>query len=241
MTAALARKRLALNTSRPDFVTPTKNYNDKKGALTDREWEINMLIIAFAASETTASALTAILRELLQSRGVLHRLTQEIRSTFPNEEAITMSSTKNLAYLNAVIDEGLRLDAPVVIGTPRLTPAAGSMVCNRWVSGGTYVAYNQFPANRQSYNYSSPNSFIPERFIEPRKSDDMSGFQPFGIGRHSCLGMKLAYAEMRVVLARLVWGFDLKLADNGDKWDWGRQNTHIFWVSHKFMHVAEEC
>lgn len=231
MTAAKARKRLALDTTRPDFVTPTKNYNDKKGALTDRQWEINMLIIAFAASETTASALTAILRELLQSRGVLHRLTQEVRSTFAQEEDITIATTKNLTYLNAVINEGLRLDPPVVVGVPRLTPVPGSMICDRWVSSGTYVAYNQFAASRQSYNYSSPNSFIPERFIEPRKGDDMRGFQPFGTGRHSCLGMKLAYSEMRVVLARLIWGFDMKLGDSQDRWDWGVQNTYMFWVS----------
>ncbi|OAL02314.1 cytochrome P450 [Phaeosphaeriaceae sp. SRC1lsM3a] len=229
MTAAIARKRLAIDTSRPDFVTPTKAYNEKKNAFTDREWEINMLVIAFAASETAASALTAIVRELLQSRGVLHRLTQELRSTFADEKDITIASTKNLTYLNAVINEGLRLDPPVVIGVPRITPAPGSMVCDRWVSGGTYVAYNQFAANRQSYNYSSPNSFIPERFIEPREGDDMRGFQPFGIGRHSCLGMKLAYAEMRLILARLVWCFDMSLGDAKDRWDWGVQKTYMLW------------
>ncbi|KAH7412332.1 cytochrome P450 [Phaeosphaeria sp. MPI-PUGE-AT-0046c] len=231
MTAAIARKRLAIDTSRPDFVTPTKAYNEKKNAFTDREWELNMLVIAFAASETAASALTAMVRELLQSRGVLHRLTQELRSTFTQEEDITSASTKNLPYLNAVINEGLRLDPPVVVGVPRITPHPGSMVCNRWVSGGTYVAYNQFAANRQSYNYSSPNSFLPERFIEQRKGDDMHGFQPFGTGRHSCPGMKLAYSEMRLVLARLVWGFDMKLGDTKDRWDWGAQKSYMLWVS----------
>jgi cytochrome P450 len=58
----------------------------------------------------------------------------------------------------------------------------------------------------------------------------MTAFQPFAIGRHSCIGMKLAYAELRYILARLLFAFDISLADPTDKWDWGEQETHIFWV-----------
>jgi cytochrome P450 len=232
ISSAKARKRLALDTNRPDFVTPTKKYNDHKGVLTPKEWEINMLVIAFAASETTASALTAIVRELVQHKGVLHRLQQEIRHTFEHEKDIAIASTGNLTYLNAVINEGLRLDPPVVIGVPRVAPVNGAMVCNRWVPGGTYVSYNQFAANRQSYNFRHPNSFIPERFLDPGlKGDNMASFQPFQMGRHVCIGAKLAYAEMRVVLARLLWSFDLKLVEDRDRWDWGEQKTYILWVS----------
>ena len=28
----------------------------------------------------------------------------------------------------------------------------------------------------------------------------------------------MAYAEIRLVLAKLIWNFDLELADNSDKW-----------------------
>jgi cytochrome P450 len=45
--------------------------------------------------------------------------------------------------------------------------------------------------------------------------------------------MKFAWAEMRVVLARLLWAFDITLKDEKDRWDWGTQDTFIFWVSGK--------
>jgi cytochrome P450 len=232
LSSAKTRQRLALDTNRPDYITPAKKYSDQKGVLAPKEWETNMLVIAFAASETTASALTAIVRELAQHKGALHRLQQEIRHTFKDEKDITIASTGNLTYLNAVIQEGLRLDPPVVIGVPRVAPVKGAMVCNRWVPGGTYVTYNQFAANRQTYNFRYPNSFIPERFLDPGlKGDNMASFQPFQMGRHVCIGVKLAYAEMRVILARLLWSFDIKLAEEGDRWDWGEQQTYIFWVS----------
>ncbi|KAF2846535.1 cytochrome P450 [Plenodomus tracheiphilus IPT5] len=199
---------------------------------TDGEWGINLLIIAFAASETTASTLTAITRELVQHKGALHRLTHEIREAFTTESDITVMSTANLDYLNAVINEGMRLDPAVVIGVPRVVPEGGDTVCGKWLPGGTYVTFNQFSAYRQAYNFRNPNSFIPERFLDKGKDagDDMSAFQPFQLGRHTCIGLKVAYSEMRVVLARLLCSFDLQLADENDRWDWGKQNTYILWV-----------
>jgi cytochrome P450 len=232
MSVLKARDRLALTTTRPDFVTPTQAYLRQKGTDFNKgEWEINMLVIAFAASETTASALTAMFRELVQHKGVLHRLSSEIRSTFDSEEDITIASTTDLPYLNAVINETLRLDPPVVLGVPRVVPPDGALVCSKFVPGGTYVAYNQYSANRQSYNFHLPNTFLPERFLEKNGGDDMRGFQPFGMGRNVCIGMKLAMAEMRVTVARVVWGFDVGLEGDGDVWDWGGQRTYILWVS----------
>ncbi|CAN9142059.1 unnamed protein product [Alternaria alternata] len=225
-----AQKRIALNVERPDWVTPTKKYSDQKDHFTDAEWGINLLVIAFAGSETTASALTAIVRMLLQHRGVLHRLTAEIRDNFQNESDMTVASTSNLPYLNAVINEGMRLGPPNAIGVPRIAPKGGDTVCDQWVPEGTYVTYNQYSAYRQPYNFRNPNSFIPERFLHSKpEHDNMAAFAPFMVGRHSCIGAKVAYNEMRLILARLLWSFNIRLKDDLDRWDWGEQCTYLLW------------
>lgn len=136
MSSAMAQKRLAMDTNRPDFVTLTKANADAKGSIKGKEWDINLMIMVFAGSETLASSLTAIFRELVQHPGALERLTTEIRSEYAADEDITVASTTHLAYLNAVINEGLRLDPPPVITPPRLVPKGGDMVCNRFVPGG---------------------------------------------------------------------------------------------------------
>jgi cytochrome P450 len=59
----------------------------------------------------------------------------------------------------------------------------------------------------------------------------MALFQPFQIGRHNCIGMRVAQMEMRLTLSRLLWAFDVKLADASDRWDWGDQCTYALWVS----------
>ena len=38
--------------------------------------------------------------------------------------------------------------------------------------------------------------------------DQLSASKPFSIGFHSCLGRPLAWVELRLVLARLLWAFD---------------------------------
>ncbi|RMZ67698.1 cytochrome P450 [Pyrenophora seminiperda CCB06] len=215
---------------RKDWVTPTKKYIEAKGdAWTEKEWGINLLVVAFAGSETTASALTAIVRMLLQNKDVLHRLTEEIRGKFKKEEDIGVKSTGDLEYLNACVDEGLRLCPPVVIGIPRVVPKGGG-----YGGGGTYVTFNQFSAYRQSYNFPSPNDYLPERFLPPSPTTTIPPanptiFHPFQLGRHQCIGQKTAMLEMRLVLARLLWTFDIRLKDEEDVWDWGEQATYILW------------
>ena len=140
MSSAMAQKRIAMDVDRPDFVTSTKRYAEAKGGIQGKEWDINLMIFVFASSETLASALTAIFRELVQNPGVLHRLKTELHSTFSSEKEISITSTTHLPYLNAVINEGLRLDPPTVVSPPRIVPPGGDKVCNRFVPAGVRQA-----------------------------------------------------------------------------------------------------
>ena len=38
-----------------------------------------------------------------------------------------------------------------------------------------------------------------------------SAFTPFGLGRTSCIGKYLAYQEMSLVIARMIWLFDMRI------------------------------
>jgi len=64
--------------------------------------------------------------------------------------------------------------------------------------------------------------------------DNLAVFQPFLVGRHMCIGHKFAWAEMRLVLARLLYAFDMSLAGSTVD-DWEQQKTFIFWEKEPLM------
>lgn len=68
--------------------------------------------------------------------------------------------------------------------------------------------------------FSKPFEFHPERWLgDPAfKNDRFEALKPFHIGPRNCLGMNLAYAEMKMILARVIWNFDLQLAPESQHW-----------------------
>lgn len=82
-------------------------------------------------------------------------------------------------------------------------------------------------------NFSNPDKFVPERFLSSRgeasPGDNLAAFNPFLVGRHMCIGYRFAWAEMRLILARLLYTFDISWGATPNINDWGEQQTFIFW------------
>lgn len=79
-------------------------------------------------------------------------------------------------------------------------------------------------------HFKDPFVFHPERWLgDPAfASDRKEAFQPFHVGPRNCLGRNLAYIEMRLVLARVLWNFDLRIAE--DSLDWmKKQRVYNLW------------
>lgn len=127
--------RLQAKTEREDFVSHLLTENAGK-KITKPEIEANMNIIIIAGSETTATAMTGITNYLIKSPLVYDKLVAEIRTRYKAEEEMTFSSLQKATYLNAVIDEGMRMAPSVATGAPRLVPEGGDYVCGHWLPGG---------------------------------------------------------------------------------------------------------
>ena len=112
---------------RNDFITFVQRYNDEKG-MSVPEIEATFRVLVVAGSETTATALSGIMMHLLQNRGACDALSKEIQESFAHESEICAERVSDLGYLNAVIEEGLRLCPPVALGMPRVVPPGGAEV-----------------------------------------------------------------------------------------------------------------
>ena len=99
------------------------------------------------------------------------------------------------------------------------------------MSHQTIVSVHQWSLFRSDKKFHRPNEFLPERWLSTSKTDstspffkdDLAAVQAFSVGIWSCIGKQLAYGELRVVLARMVWNFDLSVAVGGRDVDWTKQ------------------
>ncbi|KAH6608284.1 hypothetical protein Trco_004597, partial [Trichoderma cornu-damae] len=225
LSAMKVKKRLETGSNRPDFITSmTAKRNGT--SLTFEELTSNATILIIAGSETTATVLSAAAYFLGLYSEVQAKLAQEVRSAFRSAEDITITSVQHLPYMLAVLDEVMRLYPPVAGGQPRLTAKGGAMIAGQY----TIVEVWQWALNHSPNLWKQPEDFIPERWLgDPKfENDKRSAFQPFSTGPRNCVGKNLAYSEMRLILARVMMEYDIKLAEGTEGWD-KRSKTFVLW------------
>ncbi|KAI0385322.1 putative cytochrome P450 [Hypomontagnella monticulosa] len=221
-TREMVRTRLAMEKQRDDLF---------EGIIKKREeWNIsfeklsaNAFILVLAGSETTATTLSGATYLLLTHPDILEKLQKEVRSSFNSTDEITISSVGKLTYMLAVLNESLRLYPPVTSGLVRQVPGSGEQIAGQFVAGGTFVEVQQWSMNHSKDNWKDPWKFDPERFLNTpeeaaKQGNLLESLQSFNVGPRNCIGRNLAYAEMRLILARIIYEFDMKPTDESHGW-----------------------
>jgi len=201
--------RIRAKTDRKDFVSAVME-NDKDVHLTDEQMISLFNTLVLAGSETTATALTGVTSLLAENRDKLAKVTKEVRDTFKTEDEITIITANSLKYMNAVLMEAIRIFPPVPGGGPRLTKG-DEEIAGHFVPKGTIVFYHQYSSYHTERNFKDPEEYVPERWLDDERyaNDNKTAFRPFLSGPRNCIGINLANTEMRLILARILWNFDL--------------------------------
>ncbi|KAI0147946.1 cytochrome P450 ClCP1 [Hypoxylon sp. NC0597] len=219
LVQAKLRQRIELGVERPDFLEGLIKKKDE-GQLSFMQIATNAGTLIIAGSETTATLLSGAIYLLTTHPDKLERLTNEVRSAFNNDEEITLTSVGKLSYMLACLNEALRCYPPVPTGLPRQSPKGGVFISGKFVPENTVVAVWQYAINHDSRYWTEPDTFAPERFLgDPKfKGDQLDAMQPFSIGPRNCIGRNLAYAEMRLILAKIIYNFDMTIDDDSRGW-----------------------
>jgi cytochrome P450 len=106
-------RRLENKQERADLISMIKRDDEGVKGITRPELSATASLIIIAGSETTVSVLSGIVNYMVKSPDVLSTLTHEVRTAFDGEGDLSLSALKDLLYLGAVIQEGLRLCNPV--------------------------------------------------------------------------------------------------------------------------------
>ncbi len=136
----------------------------------------NCILLMVAGHETTVNLLGNGLYLLLQKRERLERVASDPK------------------LLPSMIDETLRFESPVQLGTFRVT-AESVEIGGKTIEAGAMISAVIGAANRDPEVFPDPDTFDPGRASNRHLA--------FGFGPHRCIGAQLARTEARVGFARL--------------------------------------
>ncbi|KAI0652507.1 high nitrogen upregulated cytochrome P450 monooxygenase 2 [Trametes meyenii] len=178
-----------------------------------------------AGADTTSSVLSSLIFCLLTHPESYDRLRAEVDSYYPpGEDALNTKHHADMPYLNAVINEAMRLYPPVSDGSQRIVPpgSGGKVFGNSYLPEGTITTVHLYTIHRDPRNFSPlPDSFWPERWIIASSGDKLgakvvhnpAAFFPFSFGPGNCAGKGLALQEMRMVVTLMIQKLEMRLAD----------------------------
>ncbi|KAF2852017.1 cytochrome P450 [Plenodomus tracheiphilus IPT5] len=233
-TREKVERRLKSETGRKDFLSYVlQNDDGTRVTVDDIERTCSTLIVA--GSETSATLLSGAIYYLLKNPQWMIKLREEIDTAFQTDDQISFAAVSQLSILNAIINETFRMYPPVPTSLPRIVPPEGAIVCNNPLPPGTQLGIAQYAMYRSSTHFKNADTFAPERFLgaEVYANDKREVINPFSVGPRNCIGQSLAWAEIRTILVRLVWHFDMQLEDESVEWE--KQKVFILWQKAPLM------
>lgn len=204
--------------------------------------------------------MAATLFYLVRNPASLARAADEVQSAFSDVEEIRQGPTlTGCTYLRACIDEAMRMSPSVGGLLPREVQAGGMTICDEFIPEGIVVGTPHYTIHHNANYYPQPFRYVPERWLvgeenpltgAPTTQEELSAAQsafcPFSIGPRGCIGKGLAYGEMTVTLARVLFLFEVRKAagvmDPGEgrkDLEWGRQRDGEFQLVDTFTSMKD--
>ncbi|KAH7913197.1 cytochrome P450 [Hygrophoropsis aurantiaca] len=202
-----------------------------------------------AGSDTTATTLSSLFWFLLNNPITYRRLQAEVDKYYPpGESALDTTHHQQMSYLNAVINETLRLFPPVLSGSQRggVNGSTGKVVGPYFLPAGTSAFVHFYSLHRDPRNFSPmPDNFLPERWLSVEERSTLmssdfkcldkvpfvhntAAFLPFSFGPANCVGKNLAYQEMRMVVCLMMQRLEFRFVDGFEPETWERDLKDYF-------------
>ncbi|KAL7908167.1 cytochrome P450 [Trichoderma velutinum] len=167
-----------------------------------------------AGAGTTAAAMMSFVLAMVHHPEWQRRLHQEIDDVVGNSRLPNFDDIPRLPITRAIVKETLRW-RPVTAGGLPHQLIKDDVYQGVFLQAGTCVHPNQWAIHRDPTLYPDPESFCPERWLEPSwpsyrepltQFPNLQNFSAFGFGRRICPGQSIAERSLNIVVARIGWG-----------------------------------
>ncbi|KAL4890136.1 cytochrome P450 [Aspergillus ambiguus] len=190
-------------------------YSEAKLSLEEIQSECQLLSVA--GFDTVSTALCATIFYLVHYPHAYTRLANEIRTAFRSTTDIQPGEKlKACEYLNACINESLRISPPISTIVPREVEKGGELIDGDFVPEGCVVGTSIYAIQRNPEYFPQPHVYLPERWLTADKSHANAAFIPFSVGSRACIGKTMAMSELQTTIALFIWTFDFRLPDGYD-------------------------
>lgn len=164
-------------------------------------------VIVFGAFETTANTIAYTLILLAMFPEYQQRVFEELLSIFPKrgDFDVTYSNTQDMVYMDLVLNETMRIMAPVPI-VSRQTSHEVLLSNGVTLPQGVQIAIDIFHMHRRKDIWGpEAHQFNPDNFL-PSNMDGKHpyAFIPFTKGIRNCIGWRYALLSSKVSLAKLL-------------------------------------
>ncbi|KAI0389258.1 cytochrome P450 [Xylariaceae sp. FL0594] len=174
--------------------------SSEPGSIREGELWAEATVFLPAAGDTTKTAIAALFFYLSRNPRCYKKLADEIRSRFRN---------------GGEIHEALRMSPPVP-GILWREPYASDRpftVDGHVVLPGTTVGVNIYSLHYNEEYFPEASVFNPERWLAGGQAV-REAFVPFSTGPRGCAGKAMAYLEISIFMAKVLWYFDFGLAES---------------------------
>ncbi|KAI1506097.1 cytochrome P450 [Biscogniauxia marginata] len=199
---------------------------EKQAGLNDHEVIGLANELIFTGSDTTSNTLSWLVWAVLKNPSARRKLCDEV-AKLPHDYSI--SALEELPYLNAVLDETLRLYGSVSGDLPRQVwkPEGHTFHNGVFVPHGTNLEVQSHNMHCSSTVFPNPEKFNPDRWLNATPQM-RACFTPFGGGVRICLGIHLAMIEIRLVIAEFFRAYpNAEVADLTKDDDMRRRNFTV--------------
>jgi cytochrome P450 family 6 len=154
--------------------------------------KINFIEKLFAGFETSSATMSFCLYELCKNLDVQRKVQNELDEEFANDEEFYNSSYEsfnNLKYLEACVDETLRMYPPLSILFRTCTKNFNIPNTDLVIEKGTSIHIPIVAIQRDAEIYENPLQFTPERFLNSANGNGNAKglfYLPFGSGPRHC-------------------------------------------------------
>lgn len=182
--------------------------------LSDIELRDELKTFMIAGHETTSVWCHWALYTLGKYPAIQQRVYEDICKHVKMDSEINAESVEKMTYMNAFLNEVLRLYPPVGF-IFRVTTQE-----EHWkgyiIPANTRIDIPIVLLHRHPDHWPKPLEFLPERWLDTDANNARHRccFLPFSVGGRNCIGQSFAQTEAKLIISLLVKNFEINLPDH---------------------------